>query len=82
MIRLSPLAASLLIPGKGGFNHCTFYRLQNSSPYFCVKQYAKLRCERDVLRFAIGQLHDNVILLHSQKPLVCCFLMKIKAIVL
>ena len=62
MIRLSPLAASLLIPGKGGFNHCTFYRLQNS-PYFCVKQYAKLRCERDVLRFAIGQLHDNVILL-------------------
>ena len=62
MIPLSPLAASLLIPGKGGFNHCTFYRLQNS-PYFCVKQYAKLRCERDVLRFAIGQLQDNVILL-------------------
>ena len=35
MIRLSPLAASLLIPGKGGFD-CTFYRLQNS-PYFCAK---------------------------------------------
>ena len=32
--------------------------------------------------FIIGQLHDDVILLHNyQNPLVCCFLVQIKAIV-
>ena len=32
MIRLSPLAASLLIPGKGGFD-CTFYRPAKQSVF-------------------------------------------------